>query len=432
MKTVVIVAPHFPPSNLTAGHRCRYFATHLPKFGWNVKVISIQPQYYEEKLEPQLTELLPPELEVIRTTALPTRPLRLIGDVGIRAFWWHYQALCKLIESGTINPKTDLIYIPIPSNYSSLLGYLIYKRYGIAYGIDYIDPWVNTWPGCEVWLSKAWFSYNLGKILEPIALRHVRIITAVAPGYYEGVLKSYPWINPDCCFAMPYGVEPEDFKYIESHPRATYLFDPLDGDYHIIYAGAMLPKAYSTLEALFTAINQIKSVNPQLGKRLKFHFVGTGQNPTDPESYSIKPYAEKYQLLDTVTEHPARIPYLDVLNHLQQAQGVLIVGSPERHYTPSKVFQSVLSRRPVIALLHSESTAVSILNQVNTGYLVTFDERKPAHVCIDDMATAIEKAVTNPDNTEQINWDAFYTYSTVAMTEKLAQAFDLTLSANVR
>lgn len=424
MKKVVIVAPHFPPSNLTGGHRCRYFATHLLKFGWQVKVLSINPTYYEEKIDEELTKLLPLELDVIRTNALPTRPVRLIGDISLRAFWWHYRKLCQLIEQ----EKIDFIYIPIPPNYSALLGFLLYHRYGIPYGIDYIDPWVNTYPGCEVLFSKAWFSYHLSKVLEPIALRNVSLITAVAPGYYEGALKRYPWLDSITCVAMPYGVEAGDFEYLNSSPRPPYLFAPDDGNYHIIYGGAMLPKAYSTLEALFQALCLLRKTQPELFQKLKFHFVGTGKDPNDSESFNIKPYAEKYQLLDVVKEYPARIPYLDVLNHLKNAYAVLILGSSERHYTPSKVFQAVLSHCPVIALLHNDSTAVSILKKVNTGIIVGFDEQKTVDLCVEEIAQAIVKVINSSFSTANINWDVFYTYSTESMAEKLAHAFNTVIA----
>src|SRR5437879_1490716 len=129
MKQVAIVAPHFPPSNLAAVHRSRLFAMHLPKFGWQADVLSVAPQYYEEPLDPELEQLLPPSLKVVRTRALPTKPIRLVGDVGVRALWWHYRELGRLIRENSI----DLVYLPIPPNYSSILGPLVQHRYGIRY-----------------------------------------------------------------------------------------------------------------------------------------------------------------------------------------------------------------------------------------------------------------------------------------------------------
>src|SRR5207245_72461 len=151
MKNVVIVAPHFPPSNLASVHRSRYFAMHLRDFGWQARVLSVDSAYYEEELDPELEQLLPSDVEVIRTKAFPTVPVRVIGDISIRSFWWQYRALCRLLKKERI----DLVYIPIPPNYSAMLGPLVHRKFGVPYAIDYIDPWVNTWPGCEVLFSKA-------------------------------------------------------------------------------------------------------------------------------------------------------------------------------------------------------------------------------------------------------------------------------------
>ena len=53
---------------------------------------------------------------------------------------------------------------------------------------------------------------------------------------------------------------------------------------------------------------------------------------------------------------------------------VMLVGSTDRHYTASKTFQCLLSRRPVFALLHKESTAAGFLAEAKADdYLVTFD-----------------------------------------------------------
>jgi hypothetical protein len=419
-KHVVIVSPQFPPSNLTAGHRSRYFATHLGKFDWKVTVLSVDPLYYEEKLDHELERLLPPGLEIIRTKAFPTKPVRIIGDVGIRAFWWHYLMLCRLAKTH----RPDLIYIPIPPNFSSLLGAFLYKRFKIPYAIDYIDPWVHAWPGCEKVFSKAWLSYRLGQIFERIALKDVSLITAVAPRYYEGALQRYPWLDASRCLAMPYGAEESDFQYLNEHPRDPYLFDPHDGYAHFCYAGAMLPKAYSTLEALFQGVHVLREKDPHIGNRLRLHFIGTGSDLNDPCSFTVLSRAKAYDLADAVIEHPARIPFLDALNHLKHAHAVLILGSSESHYSPSKIFQAVLSRRPVIALLHAKSTAVGILKESNAGAVVTFDEKERVRMRVDGIAEALYDVMTNRYSPEQIDWERFRKYSSERMAGELARAFD--------
>ena len=99
MKRVALVAAHFPPSNLAAVHRARLWAQHLHEFGWQPTIVTTHWLYYEEILDWELCELVDPDLEIIRTAALPTKPVRVVGDIGVRAFAWHVAALRRLLRN---------------------------------------------------------------------------------------------------------------------------------------------------------------------------------------------------------------------------------------------------------------------------------------------------------------------------------------------
>ena len=375
-KRIAIVAAHFPPSNLAAVHRSRLWAQYLPEFGWEPIIVTTHWKYYEEVLDSALLELVSPDLRVIRTKAFSVKPVRLIGDLGARALYWHFKALEELITRKEI----DFVHITIPSNFSALLGELIYRRYRFPFGIDYIDPWVHIWPAAKIPFSKAWISYNLSKILEPWAVKHASLITGVAPLYYEPVLERNPYLYHQCvCAAMPYGNSEFDYHSISRSQRNTFLFPTDDGLFHMIYAGALLPKAYAVLERLWEALAVLRDKDPQIMQRLRIHFVGTGTSPTDPNGHNILPQIQRFGLEPWVHEHPTRIGYLDVLNHLLHASAILIVGSTEAHYTPSKIYQAVQAKRPMFALLHEQSTAVKVLQESRAGRAVTFaDDRLPA------------------------------------------------------
>ena len=99
----------------------------------------------------------------------------------------------------------------------------------------------------------------------------------------------------------------------------------------MVYAGAMLPKAYKPLEMIFRSLAEHK----ELFSDVEFHFVGTGKLSNDPNSYSIKPLAEQYGLWQTVVfEYPKRIPYLDVLVHLDIADAVSGLAGNLSHGNP--------------------------------------------------------------------------------------------------
>lgn len=368
MKKILIISPHFPPSNLAAVHRSRLFSQHLPAFGWQPLILTVHEKYYEEAPDWNLVKLLPPHLRIEKVNALPVTKPRLIGDIGLRAFFQLYKRAKQLIQKENIN----FLYIPIPSFYCALLGRWLHQSTGIKYGIDYIDPWVHYFPGSEKIFSRHWFSTQIARFLEPIAVKKASLVTGVAEGYYKGVIERNPHLIKQAVVgAMPYGGEEEDHTAVVTLDLQPYLFKKKAGKIQLVYAGAMLPKAYAVLEKIFEAIQN----NPGVFQNVEFHFIGTGKLPNDAASYNIKPVAEKYALWQTVVfEYPQRIPYLDVLVHLNNAGGIFILGSTEPHYTPSKTYQGVLSGKPILAVLHQQSTAVKVLKESGAGIVIEFDE----------------------------------------------------------
>jgi hypothetical protein len=419
MKKVVLVAAHFTPSNLAAVHRARLWAQHLGEFGWEPTVVTTDHPYYEEALDWELHGLVASDLRVIRTRALPVKPIRVVGDIGVRALPFHYRALARLAAAG----EMDFLHVTIPSHYSALLGRMIHRAHGIPYGLDYIDPWVHEWPGTEVPFSRAWTSSRLARLLEPWAVRDASLITGVAALYYEGMLERNPDVRRRAVTAaMPYGASDLDFARVRSERPRTRLFDPADGLFHMVYAGAMLPKAYAVLERFLEGVRLLRRSAPDLAARLRVHFIGTGKSPDDPRGHNVLPHARRLGLEDVIDEHPARIAYTDVLNHLVQSSAVLVIGSTERHYTPSKAFQAVQSRRPVLALLHGESTAAPFLTRANAASVIAFAEGElPTAEVVAERLAAI---MTTPYDEARVRWQDFEDHSARASARELAEALD--------
>lgn len=416
MKKILIISPHFPPSNLAAVHRSRLFAQHLPAFGWSPVILTVDEKYYEEKLDENLVKLLPQQLRIEKTKAFGVTRPRLIGDIGLRGFAQLYKKAKRLIKAEAI----DFLYIPIPSFYTALLGRMLHVSTGIRYGIDYIDPWVHTFPDGASMRHKA--SEAIANFLEPIAIKKASLITGVAEGYYKGVEERNPYLKDTCIFgAMPYGGEKQDHERVKQLAIKPYLFQK-NNKLQLVYAGAMLPKAYQPLEQIFSSIQN----NRAAFENLELHFIGTGKTPDDPNGFNIKPLAEKYNLWQSVVfEYPCRIPYMDVLVHLDAADGIFILGSTEPHYTPSKVYQGVLSGKPILAILHKESSALQVLNKTNAGVFYPLD---PEH--LDDLgasfAQLFKEYVSFSESflPSQVKQQELEVYSAFSVTKKLAELID--------
>jgi hypothetical protein len=414
LKKILILYPHFPPSNLAGVHRARLFAQHLPSFGWEPVILTVHEDFYEEKLDYNLVKLLPIDLRIEKVKARSIGKSRFIGDIGLRGFFQLYKKAKQLING----EHFDFLYIPIPSFYCALLGRWLNNSTGIKYGIDYIDPWVHTFPGSEKIFTRHWFSTMLAKILEPIAVKKASLITGVAVGYYQPVLERNPHLKNVVTGAMPYGGEEMDHEIVATLAIKPYLFKKNANKIQLIYAGAMLPKAYDLLEEIFKVIEKNK-VNFY---DVEIHFIGTGKKPDDINGYNIKPLAEKYGLWNNIVfEYPARIPYLDVLVHLNIADAVFILGSTEPHYTPSKVYQAVLSEKPVLAALHKDSTAGEVLESSKAGIVIRFTAEQ-INIIENKFAETFDqfrKFIKEFDKS-QILKENLFAYSANSVTETLA------------
>jgi len=420
LKKILIISPHFPPSNLAAVHRSRLFAHHLPSFGWQPTILAVHEDFYEEKLDYNLTKLLPPDLRIEKVKAFKTTKPRLIGDIGLRGFFQMYRKAKQLIKE----ERFDFLYIPIPSFYVALLGRWLHESTSIKYGIDYIDPWVHQFPGSHKIFSRHWFSTKLAAFLEPIAVKKASLITGVAEGYYKGMKARNPALLKRALFAaMPYGGEKTDQDKVKTININPYLFEKKSDKVQLVYAGAMLPKAFMPLERILSAIN----ASAKKFEKLELHFIGTGTFPDNASGYNIKPIAEKYGLWQkNVFEYPARIPYLDVLVHLNAALGVFILGSTEPHYTPSKIYQAVLSQKPLWAVLHKESTACNIIRSSGAGIVLEFDGEKDGDTIFENLARSFGefKRYAAAYNFNTVNQAEFEKYSAKKVTAILADSLN--------
>ncbi len=281
-RRIALVSGHFAPSNLVGAHRARLWSRYLPEFGWEPVVVTGDPAKYEERPDPDLERLVPAGLEVVHAATLSTRPIRLVGDIGVRAFWGCYRALSSMAKAGQL----DFVLVTIPSNYLAPVGRLLHLRRGVPFGIDYQDPWVNRWPGIEVPFSRAWTSYRLASLLEPWSVRDAALITGMAPGYVAGMLERNPDVARRSVLAyMSMGSAPEDYALVRDLQRKPFLFQPGDGHFHLIYAGALLPAGLVVLDAFLAGLRALREQAPQAASRLRVHFVGTGSSPDDPQGH---------------------------------------------------------------------------------------------------------------------------------------------------
>jgi len=426
MKRVLIVGADFTPSSHPPALRIRFFAQHLPDFGWEPIVLTVDPKYYETAINIENERLLRSDLEIIRTRALPAKLTRKVGfgDLGLRSLWHQWHALSRLVRQR----KIDLIFIPVPPNPTLILGRLAHVRFGIPYVIDYIDPVVTEYywklPRSQRPPKHA-LAYAMGRLMERFAIANVARITGVSQGTTDSVIARYPWLNGNQATEIPYGGEPADFEYIRRHPRRNVIFDSSDGLRHFSYIGAYTVSMAPVLRALFAGIARARARNPEPFSRVRVHFVGTryfsGRGPQE----QARPIASEFGIADIVDEHPDRVPYLDALNLLLNSNALLVIGSVEPHYTASKIFPYILAEKPLLTVFHEQSSVVKILADTEAGEAITFSDQHPLSQTVEKIAISFQRLLDlPPDFRQPLRREVFESYTTRTMAAELARVFD--------
>ena len=433
LRRVLLISPHFPPDSTAGTHRARLLAPHLREQGWEPTVLTVDPRDYEGALDPVLAESVPADLRVIRARAWPVRVTRPfgIGDLGLRAFEGLWREASHLLA----RERFDALFITIYPAYPALLGPLLKRRFGVPFVLDYQDPWVGEWGhsvggganGRPDIRSRA--SRFAAAHLEPLALRAADGVTAVSEATYQQALRRNHRARPTAVAELPIGWDDGDVAFLRARPpRRSPLIPSGDGLIHIVYTGTLLPTGHETLRAVCAALARLREREAAVAGRVRLHFFGTSNQRSAGAPPGAVPIAREFAVDDLVTERPVRLDYFDALQTLVDATVVLLMGSSEPHYTPSKVFPAMLSGRPLLALYHAESPATDLLRRFGgppAVRLITYDRDRPASTRVDEIATQLCALVRNPAGDEApVDRGVLEAVSAQALAGRLAGVFD--------
>ena len=428
-----MVSPHFPPDTTAATHRVRLLAPHLPDLGWEPTILTVDPRDYEGRLDPELAELVPSSLRIVRCRAWSARWTRKtgIGDLGLRSFAGLWRSCNRLLR----NEEFDAFFVTVFPMYPALLGPLVKRRFHIPFVLDYIDPWVGAWgattgagPGGTPDL-KSRLSRSVGAVLEPIAVRAADALTAVSAATYEQILERNPDRRGIPFVEIPYGGEPADFERLRRNPRPNPYFDTSDGLCHISYVGTLLPLGFETLRAVLKALRSLRESRPELYEKVRLHFFGTSNQTHIDAAERVLSVAREIGVAERVTEVAPRIDYLDALTVQVQSQALLMMGSSEPHYTASKLYPGLLARRPILAVYHAESTVVRILGEAASppsARVVAYDDRCRAEDRVREIADQLAQLIQDPlYDPAAVDLGRLEQFSARTLAGRLAECLDL-------
>jgi len=426
-RKVLIVSPHFAPTNAPDMQRTRLALPYLRAHGWEPVVLAVAPECVEGGVtEPLLEETYPPDIRIVRVRGLPPGATRW---AGIGSLWLRCgRALRAAGERLLRAERFDLVFLSTTQFHAFSLGPRWLARFGVPYVLDYQDPWRNDYyertgtrpPGGRL---KFALSQWQARRLEPRALRHAAGVVAVSAAYGTGLARQYAWFDASSVVVLPFGAAARDLATARTRRPAQPVVALGDGDFHHVYTGRCGPDMSSSLSALFRAFKLYRAAQPEEAARVRFHFIGTDYAPRPLGREWAMPVARAEGVEAFVTEECYRVPYFDALSYLLNADALLGVGSNDPTYSASKIYPYVLAERPMLLIFNRESPVLAIAAELGCGSRFAFSgsgelDRLAQEIAAEWFLGGAMRRYQPYDP------GAFRAYSAEGMTARLAACFD--------
>ena len=421
MKKILIISPYFPPVNAADMQRVRMSLPYFSKFGWDTEVVAVDENYSDLLKDELLLQSVPVEIKVHKVKALNkkwTSKLGL-GSLALRSLPYFLKKVNLLLNTN----KFHLIYFSTTQFPVCILGAYWKRKFKIPYVIDMQDPWHSNYyldkpKGQRP--KKYWFSYRLNKYLEPRAIKYVDGLIAVSENYISDLKDRYPKIRNVPSATITFGVFETDFE-IAAVNKSKFDALLLPEFINIVYIGRGGIDMHRAITPVFEALKKKKASQPQVVNKLKFYFIGTSYAVNGKGTPTILPLAKHYGVDDNVIEITDRISYYHTLATLQMADALFIPGSDDPKYTASKVYPYLLTRRPLLAIFNSQSSALNIMGEYGVKHFYSFDKTIDLECQIDNFLNEI---INGNLVQSAYNNEAIKKYSAEIMTKRQCDLFD--------
>lgn len=368
MKSVFMVAFHYPPDNSSTGVlRTLKFTQYVGEFGWHPHVFTVDPFLYPFR-DSDLDGRVPRSVEVTRVWCPDVK--RAFGFRGRYPGWlavpdrfngWvlsGYRPALRILA----RQQFDLIYSTQPVPTAHLLAWRLKQATGLPWVADFRDPWVEgTITGLrgriEGWLEKQ------------VVMRSDRIICNT-PRMRKDFLNRYPDVPRTRFVVITNGYDESDFVDL---PGPT-----TEGPMTIVYPGVVDPGNRNPLPLIEAIGLAVRSGGISVTD-LSLFFLGGGSFLfTEAVERAIREWG-----LEKVTVRiKERVPYRESLRRLAQADVLVVLSEPvgngprieaEKAYSqmmvPAKVYEYLRLGRPILALV-GDGAVRDLLESVGSGYAV--------------------------------------------------------------
>jgi glycosyltransferase involved in cell wall biosynthesis len=383
MKKVLFITYYWPPSGKASIHWPLKIIKHLPSFGWQPLVLTVDEDTFSQKDETLIKEI-PSDVKVIRAKSYEPFDIykrftgkgkndQLIASETISkknkslahrfSIWirmnlfipdarigWYFPA----VKAGSIVLKTEKVDAIVsigPPHTTHLIAKKLASKFNMPYFPVFIDPWVDISYYRNFKRNK--LTLSIDNHLEKSVLQNAGAVVFVTDTMKQDYERKYPFIKEKST-VLYWGYSEEDFHLISDSPTKRISDEEI-----ILHAGNIFD--YQNPEKFWKTIK----LEIDKGRKLKVRFIGT----IAPE---IKQSITNSGL-DSFTEYKGFLPYNQVIREMMNASYLLVCATEPRH-VPGKLFEYLRTGKPIIAFGDGNEEVKKILTAANAGMMFGYNE----------------------------------------------------------
>lgn len=354
--------------------RARQSLPYFAALGWDAEVLCVAAEDVAAPLDPLLAAAIPAGVPIHRVSVMSAALGRWLGrgTLGPRARGPLRRAGDALLRTG----RFDLVFFTTTQFIVLTLGPKWRQLHGVPFVVDWQDPWFTDYylqPGSPKppggWKYR--FSRRQAKRHEGQTLQHAAGWVGTSEVYQRDLAARYEWFARIPRAVIPFGADRNDFDIAQRHAVAA-AFSRRTGVRHLVYVGAVGAIMRPALQLFFAGLREWLSRHPEARTQLAVHFIGTSYAPPGREVHSVRDLAHAAGVGDLVEEQPARIGHFAALSTMRAADALLLLGSADAGYSPSKIATLALAERPVLALVPGDGALAAQLRELKFAQVACF------------------------------------------------------------
>jgi glycosyltransferase involved in cell wall biosynthesis len=382
MKKVLFITYYWPPSGKASLHWPLKIIKHLPSFGWQPSVLTVNEDKFSHK-DDTFTNEISLQTKIVKAKSIEPFSIykKLIGkskqdqliasetiskkkqsfshrlSIWIRMnlfipdarVGWYFPAV-KAGKYFLENEKVDAVVSIGPPHTAHLVGKKLSSGFNIPFIPVFIDPWVDI--SYYRYFKRSKLTRDLDDRLEKSVMKHASSIVFVTNTMKNDYESKYPFVT-EKSQVLYWGYSEEDF----SLPPAPLPKE--GGEEVILHAGNIFD--YQNPRLFWQTIKK----EIEKGRKLKLVFIGTVA-PEITQSISAAG-------IDSYTEYKGFLPYKEMLGEMKKANYLLVCATEPRH-VPGKLFEYLRAGKPIIAFGDGNEEVKKILTEANAGMMFSYKE----------------------------------------------------------